>query len=92
MLLDCSTMFISLYVFYLGDVHLVLPALNLSTLNAGILQDFHVSSGPFLGSNWDRLDWDWAWWVWDNGLKIINNYLDISRSMISAAKKKRISK
>ena len=69
---------------------MVLPALNLSTLNAGILimlQDFHVSFGPFLGSNWDGLDWDWDCWVWDNGLKIINNYHDISSCMISAAKK-----
>ena len=38
-------------LFNMGDLHLVLPALNLSTLNAGILimmqQDFSVS--PILG-------------------------------------------
>ena len=33
-MLDCSTMFLSRYM---GDLHLVLPALNVSTLGAGIL-------------------------------------------------------
>ena len=36
--LDCSTMFLSRYM---GDLHLVLPALNVSTMDAGILIMVH---------------------------------------------------
>ena len=51
---------------YMGDLHVVLPALNLSTLNAGILKMAHEilvsAQGPFLGF------WVWGLGVWGLGL------------------------
>ena len=72
-----STTLFNIVLFNMGDLHLVLPALNLSTLNAGILimmwwgggpWDFSVSPRPlgfgFLGF------WVLGLRVWGQGLTI----------------------